>query len=166
MTTNQQLLTTFYQSFQRKDYKAMQNCYADNAVFNDEVFISLNASEVKAMWEMFCIKGKDLRIDFSNLHADEKNGNAEWTAAYTFSKTNRKVINHIKANFSFENGKILRHTDHFNFYNWSCQALGLTGVLLGWTSFVKNKVRKEGMKNLSDFMNKKNKFDSKNLRTL
>ena len=156
MSSNQQLITTFYQAFQNKDYKAMQNSYADNTVFNDEVFVNLNADQVRAMWEMFCIKGKDLHIDFFNIQADEKNGSADWTATYIFSKTNRKVTNHIKANFEFANGKIVRHTDRFDFYNWASQALGITGILLGGTSIVKNKVRKEGMKNLVNYMNSKN----------
>ncbi len=70
MAPNQQLITSFYKAFQNKDYKAMQNCYAEEAIFNDEVFQNLNAAEVKAMWEMFCIKGKDLQIEFSNVKVD------------------------------------------------------------------------------------------------
>jgi len=155
MTPNQQLITSFYKAFQNKDYKAMQNCYAEEAIFNDEVFQNLNAAEVKAMWEMFCIKGKDLEIEFSNVKADEKGGNAEWTARYTFSKTNRKVVNHIKAHFVIDSGKILNHRDHFDFHKWASQALGATGVLLGWTPIVKNKVRREGKKNLIAYMNNK-----------
>ena len=157
MTSNQKLLHTFYQAFQNKDYAAMQSCYADDAVFNDEVFVNLNASQVKAMWEMFCVNGKDLHIEFTNIQADEKNGSAEWAAAYTFSKTNRRVLNKIKATFTFRNGKIQSHTDRFNFYKWASQALGLTGIFFGWTSFVKNKVRKEGMKTLIKYMKSKEK---------
>ena len=59
-SVNQQLITTFYSAFQKKDYKTMQNCYADNATFSDPVFVNLNATEVKAMWEMLCIRGTDL----------------------------------------------------------------------------------------------------------
>ncbi len=129
----------------------MQDCYADGAIFNDEVFSNLNADEVRVMWEMFCIKGKDLQIDFSKIEADESKASAEWTARYTFSKTNRKVVNHIKARFTIVNGKITVHTDHFNFYKWASQALGPAGVLLGWTPLVKNKVRKEAKKNLMNY---------------
>ena len=155
MTPNEQLIMAFYQSFQNKDYKAMQDFYADTAIFNDEVFINLNANQVRAMWEMFCIKGKNLHLNFSNIHADENNGTAQWIAAYTFSKTNRKVTNPIQANFTFANGKIIKHTDTFNFYKWARQALGIKGLLFGWTSFLKNKVRKEGEKNLMKYMNSK-----------
>ncbi len=126
----------------------MQECYADTAIFTDEVFVNLTATEVKAMWKMLC-GNPDLKIVFSNVVADENKGTADWEATYTFSKTNRKVINRIKADFIFSQGRIIRHTDHFNFHNWAAQALGITGIVLGWTTFLKNKVRKEARKRLS-----------------
>ena len=153
--TNQQLIARFYTCFQNKDYKGMQACYADNARFNDEVFVNLNASQVKAMWEMLCVKGKDLKLDFKNIQTSETQGSAEWIAYYTFSGSGRKIVNHVKASFIFENGKIVKHTDAFNFYKWSRQALGITGSLLGWSGFLKKKVRQSTMKSLNNFMNKK-----------
>jgi hypothetical protein len=133
----------------------MQDCYADNATFSDEAFQNLNSAQVKAMWEMLIKRGKDLQIRFQNVTADEKSGSCEWIANYTFSQTGRKVENHIKANFEFENGKIVKHIDSFDFYKWSSQALGLPGKLLGWTSFLRNKVRQTAMKSLADFMDSK-----------
>lgn len=155
MNDNEKLIEHFYNSFAQRDYKAMQGCYADNATFSDAVFQNLNSAQVKAMWEMLIRRGKDLQIRFQNVSADEKTGSAEWIANYTFSQTGNKVENHIKANFEFENGKIVKHVDTFDFYKWSSQALGLTGKLLGWTSFLQNKVRQTAMKSLDDFMNSK-----------
>lgn len=152
MTANQKLINHFYNSFNQRDYKAMQDCYADNATFSDEVFQNLNSAEVRAMWKMLCLRGKDLQIHFQNVTADEKSGSCEWIANYTFSQTGKKVKNQIKASFEFENGKIIKHLDSFDFYKWSSQALGLTGKLLGWTSFLKNKVRQTARKSLTDFM--------------
>ena len=152
---NKELIIKFYSAFKKKNFKAMQECYADNAVFSDEVFTGLNATQVRSMWEMLCIRGKDLELEFKNVTADGRTGSAEWIANYTFSKSGKKVENRIKADFVFENGKIIKHTDHFSFYRWSGQALGLSGLLLGWTPFLKNKVRATAMKGLNDFMNKK-----------
>ena len=84
MTTNEQIIQTFYTSFQKKDYKSMQGCYADNVIFNDQVFINLNATQVRAMWEMFCLRSKGLKIEFRNIAANETNGSAEWVATYCF----------------------------------------------------------------------------------
>jgi len=155
MNDNEKLISHFYNSFSQRDYKSMQDCYAEQATFSDEVFINLNSLQVKAMWQMLISRGKDLQIRFQNVTADEKSGSCEWIANYTFSQTGRRVENQIKANFEFENGKIVRHLDQFDFYQWSSQALGLTGKLLGWTSFLQNKVRKTAMKSLADFMNSK-----------
>ncbi len=152
---NQQLITKFYTSFQNKDYRGMQECYADSATFSDPVFVGLNAAEVKAMWEMLCIRGKDLKLEFKNVQSVGNQASAEWIAHYTFGATGKKVVNYIKADFIIENGKIVKHTDVFNFYKWSKQALGAPGLLLGWTNFLKNKVRQGAMKSLNDFMSKK-----------
>jgi ketosteroid isomerase-like protein len=152
MHPNQLLLTKLYTSFQQKDYRGMQECYHDKATFNDPAFPNLDADEVKAMWEMFCKNGQDLRIEFKNVTADDKHGSAEWTAYYTFSATGKKVVNRIRGNFRFKEGKIIDHRDHFSFYNWSSQSLGITGKLLGWTPFLKNKVRTQARKNLHRFM--------------
>jgi len=152
VNTNEQLIHDFYNSFKSKDYKAMQACYDDRATFSDAVFEGLTATETRAMWEMLIKSGKDLSLDFENIWADDKSGRAEWVAHYTFSRTGRKVTNHIKAEFLFQSGKIIQHKDHFNFYRWASQALGLPGILLGWTPFIRNKVRAAAMKNLVSFL--------------
>jgi limonene-1,2-epoxide hydrolase len=152
MNENEQLIHQFYIAFQQKDYLTMQQCYSDNATFSDEVFINLNSNETKKMWQMLILNGKDLELNYKNISANEKNGSAEWIATYTFSLTKRKVTNYIKAEFEFENGKIVKHKDTFNFYNWAKQALGFTGLLLGWTSFLKNKVQQTASNNLKKFM--------------
>ncbi len=154
MHNNEALLTKFYTAFQDKDYKTMQGCYADNATFTDEVFQNLNSPQVRAMWEMLCKTGKDLKLDFKNITANDTTGSAEWTAWYTFSKTGKKVENRIKADFKFQDGKIIQHRDHFSFAKWAGQALGFTGILLGGTDFLKNKVRKTAIQSLEHFMKK------------
>ena len=130
----------------------MQSCYADTAVFNDAVFKNLNSVQVKAMWEMLCKRGKDLQLEYDNVVATENGGSAHWQATYTFSATKRKVINNINAEFEIENGRIVKHTDSFSFYTLAKQAFGITGILLGRTSFFKNKVQKGAMTNLQTFM--------------
>lgn len=154
MNANEALINYFYSCFQQKDVKGMQDCYADNVVFSDPVFQNLNADEVRSMWAMLMASGKDMHIEFKNIKADQANGTAEWDAQYTFSTTGNKVLNKVKASFIFENGKIISHQDQFDFYVWSKQALGLTGLLLGWTGFLKNKIRTKARKNLQVFMEK------------
>jgi ketosteroid isomerase-like protein len=154
MKENIALIEHFYTAFQQRDYATMQSCYADNAVFNDEAFINLNAAEVKAMWEMLIKRGSDLELSFSNITATDNTATAHWVASYTFSVTGRKVINRIDASFEISEGKIIKHTDSFSFYKWSSQALGMPGLLLGWTSFLRKKVQQKALVNLRQYMNK------------
>ncbi|MEO8794140.1 MAG: nuclear transport factor 2 family protein [Daejeonella sp.] len=155
MNKNEELINRFYTAFQQKDYNTMQNCYAENAQFNDAVFKNLSAHQVKSMWEMLLKKSTDLHVDFKNIQADEFTGSSDWIATYTFSATHNKVVNKVHANFEFAGGKIVKHTDHFDFYKWASQAFGFKGRLLGWTDFMKRKVQETAAKNLENFMKNK-----------
>ena len=152
MNAHQQLIRHFYESFQRKDYRSMAACYHPDATFSDAVFDLKNGKEIAAMWHFLCESGKDLSIEFADVQADEQSGRAHWEARYTFSRTGRRVHNIIEARFAFRNGKIMRHTDDFPFWRWSRMAFGSTGWLLGWTPFLKNKVRSTAMGGLLRFI--------------
>ncbi len=152
MNLNEELIQKFYSAFATLDYNTMQNCYADNAIFNDPVFGILEGNEVKAMWRMLCINAKDFSLIFNSVNSDEEYGSCNWTAIYSFSKTGNKVKNQVKAHMRFKNEKIIEHTDEFDLYKWSRQALGFPGILLGWSGFMKNKIRSNARKQLDKFM--------------
>jgi ketosteroid isomerase-like protein len=152
MHQHEALITTFYSAFQRRDYAAMQACYHGDAEFSDPVFQNLNSKEVKAMWQMLVTSAKDLKISFSNVKADDQTGSCRWEAWYTFSRTGRLVHNIIEARFQFKDGKIIQHHDSFDLWRWSRQALGTSGLLLGWSPLVKNKVRSTASRSLTKFM--------------
>jgi len=153
MEENKRLIERFYSAFQKLDYSTMQNCYSEHPIFNDPVFGILEGEEVGGMWEMLCKNARDFSLSFSNIQLlDEEYATCNWTANYTFSKTEKKVVNHIKAYMRIQNGKITEHTDHFNFWKWSRQALGIPGLLLGWSSYLKRKVRINAHKGLEKFL--------------
>jgi hypothetical protein len=133
----------------------MQNCYRDDATFSDPVFQNLSSAEVKAMWEMLVTSARDLKVEFKNVTANDTAGQCQWDAWYTFSKTGRRVHNVISASFQFREGKISRHVDRFGFWRWSRQALGMSGILLGWSPFLRNKVRGTARAGLMKFLSKK-----------
>jgi ketosteroid isomerase-like protein len=155
MNANEQLINRFYTAFQQLDYTTMQDCYHDEGVFFDPVFQDLNAYEARHMWEMLCKQSKDLSLQFSEVKADEEYGTCKWTASYTFSRSGRKVVNRIKAYFKFHEGKIVEHTDDFDLWIWSRQALGLPGWLFGWSEFFQRKIRSSAQDKLLDYLNKK-----------
>jgi hypothetical protein len=152
MNTNESVIISFYEAFQKKDVATMQDSYSDLATFSDPVFRNLSADQVRKMWEMLVKRGKDMKIEFSNVKADHQTGSADWVATYTFSGSGRMVTNKIHAEFEFIDGKILQHTDDFDFHNWAKQALGLPGQLLGWTRSFHNKVSQKAMESLHQYM--------------
>lgn len=152
MSTHADLIRQFYSAFQRRDGAAMAACYHPDVHFSDPVFPDLRGARAGGMWKMLCEKGTDLRLEFRNVHADDHSGGAHWEAWYAFSATGRSVHNIIEAAFEFRDGKIASHVDHFSFYRWAGQALGPTGKLLGWTPFLRNKVRAMARTNLDRFL--------------
>ena len=79
----------------------------------------------------------------TDISFDEKSGKAKWEAFYTFSQTGKKVHNKISASFEFKDGLIVKHTDDFNLHTWAKQAMGIKGLVLGGTSFFKNKLHEK-----------------------
>ncbi|WP_456441548.1 nuclear transport factor 2 family protein [Psychroserpens sp.] len=150
------LIETFYSAFSDLDSETMANCYHDNIVFEDPAFGVLKGERAKNMWRMLCEsqKNKGFKVTYSNLEASELEGSASWEAFYTFSKTGRKVHNIIEASFEFKNGKIIKHTDTFNLHNWSKQALGLKGFILGNTNYFRNKLKAQTNRLLDKFEQK------------
>jgi limonene-1,2-epoxide hydrolase len=155
LNTNEEIINTFYSAFSNSDIDTMAGCYHKNIIFEDPAFGKLHADEVIAMWKMLLEKSKgDLKITFSNIVADKNTGQVIWIATYNFSKTGRKVINAIQAHFEFENGLIIKHTDEFDLWKWSRQALGFKGFILGWTQFMKNKIQQNARLSLKKYMEK------------
>ena len=114
MEVNKQVIENFYTAFQQLDYTAMNSCYSDEIVFSDPAFGFLRGEEVKYMWEMLCKNAKDFSLTFSNIQLlDDEYATCNWVATYTFSKTGRKVVNHIKAFMKLKDGKIIEHSDAF-----------------------------------------------------
>lgn len=153
MHDNEQLIHRFYEAFAKCDGEAMAACYAPDATFSDPVFPGLKGPEVGGMWRMLCERGKDLVIRHSDVAADDTTGRAHWDADYTFS-TGRMVNNRIDATFTFQDGLIQTHTDVFDLWAWTRMALGPTGLLLGWTPMVQNKVRGQARVGLERWLEK------------
>ena len=150
-----EIITSFYEAFSRADAEGMVKHYSDEIIFEDPAFGILKGEDAKNMWRMLLSNATDLKVTFSNVKAEGESGTADWEAIYTFSKTGRKVHNKIHAAVQCENGKIVKHTDEFNFYKWSRMALGPFGLFFGFTPFVKKKVKTTAKKALKHYIKHK-----------
>lgn len=157
MQQNRQTIDKLYEAFSRLDGQAMQDCYAPDAVFEDEVFQLRGQREVGGMWRMLCEAGKanrpDWQLQWRDVQAEGGGGHAHWDARYRFSATGRLVDNSVDSHFTFDDqGRILQQRDSFDFWRWSRQALGTPGLLLGWTPVLRTKVRATAAQNLQKYL--------------
>lgn len=147
------IIRTFYEALQKLDYQTMQNCYHPEATFSDPVFGTLQIEEAQAMWQMLCQNARDFSLEYQVVEEGEK-GSCDWTAAYTFSQTKRKVVNHGHSRFVLKDGKIFTQRDEFSLWRWSRQALGIPGLLLGWIPPFQTKIRQFARERLAAYRSK------------
>ncbi len=149
MHPNEETISRFYTAFAALDADTMTRCYAEDARFDDPAFSLKGRREVGCMWHMLCdaARGKgrqDWRLEFKNVRTDAATGEAHWEAHYRFSATRRLVHNIVLADFTFTpEGLIATHRDHFDFWRWSRQALGMGGWVLGWAPLFNRQVRRQ-----------------------
>ncbi|MEB8329623.1 nuclear transport factor 2 family protein [Flavobacteriaceae bacterium KMM 6897] len=146
----------FYSAFSNLDAEKMVAQYHEDVIFEDPAFGVLKGAKAKNMWRMLCAsqKGKEFKVNVSNIESFENEATATWEAFYVFSKTGRNIHNTIQAKFKFRDGKIIFHKDTFDLYKWSIQAMGIKGLLLGWTTFFKKKLHLQTNKLLSSYESK------------
>jgi hypothetical protein len=141
MTENEKIVTKFYDAFANADASKMCEYYHPDIEFRDPIFGSLKGNDACQMWEMLIARSNEnIKIKLSEVKSNDYHGTARWEATYYFSKNKRKVVNSIRAEFFFQDGLMRRHTDDFDIWKWSKQALGLTEYLFGWTGFMQNKI--------------------------
>ena len=150
------IIEEFYEAFSNLDAENMVKYYHPDVIFQDPAFGELKADRAKNMWRMLCRsqKGKGFKVTYQVIDFNKEKANAQWDAFYTFGQTGRKVHNQIFASFMIEDGLIVEHIDEFNLYDWSKQAMGMKGYLLGKTSFFRNKLQHKTNLLLNEFEEK------------
>lgn len=146
---NAQLITRFYEAFQRLDAEEMAACYADDAVFSDPAFGELHGGEIGDMWRMLTQRAQGFSVAFGDVEATGDTGSADWVASYRFTQTGRPVVNRVHSHLVFRDGRIVEQRDTFDLWKWSQQALGTKGALLGWTSLVQGAIRRQARNGLA-----------------
>lgn len=147
----------FYEAFARKDGEGMAAAYGDDVRFSDPVFPDLRGERARAMWRMLCSRSKDLQVSYLIVDANEDEALVRWDAWYTFSKTGRPVHNVVHSVLKLRENRIVQHEDEFDFWRWSRQALGAPGWALGWTPWLRKKIRAEAGIALDAFLNPRTK---------
>jgi len=155
MDVTKELINKFYTAFANNDCEKMIDCYHDDIQFEDPAFGVLKGDRAKSMWKMLVSRlDENASIHFSDIETNGPEGSANWIAKYNYGPKNRPVINFIHAQFIIEDGKIIDHRDYFDSWKWSRQALGLPGLLLGWSGFMNRKIQQTTNEMLDQYIAK------------
>lgn len=100
------------------------------------------------MWRMLTSRSGDLRVELVDRSAQGQGVRHTWIARYTFAPTGRPVVNDVRSTFRFADGLIVEQRDAFDFSRWARQALGLPGLLLGWTPLLRASARRRARASL------------------
>ncbi|NNE56364.1 MAG: nuclear transport factor 2 family protein [Flavobacteriales bacterium] len=150
--SGEELIESFYRSFQQHDAEAMVALYSDDVVFSDPVFQDLKGEEAKDMWRMLVERGgQELQVFFGDIIADDIRGITRWEAVYPFKPTGRVVRNKLKASFEFRDGKIVSHHDCFSLMRWFSMAYGIKGFFFGIFPPARMKLRRMAKKSLEEY---------------
>jgi ketosteroid isomerase-like protein len=152
---SQALIEKFYASFAEGDAEGMVSCYHDDVTFTDPAFGKLHSDRAKAMWRMLLSNtDSGLTVHYFDIAANQETGEAKWLAKYFYGPKRRLVVNEVSASFTFKEGKIYTHTDDFDLWRWTRQALGIAGTFMGWSGFMRSKIQATTNQKLDAFMKK------------
>ncbi|AVN60196.1 ketosteroid isomerase [Mesoplasma entomophilum] len=143
------ILRKFYEAFTKGDFKKMNSLYDDSIVFNDPIFKNLNNKQVTNMWKSLLSNKKESKFEVSyEIIKENKDIFVRWTATYLFGPKKRKVTNVVDSKMEVVNGKIVKHTDSFNFKKWAKQSIGGPAYIFGNQKWFKNKVSKAALEKI------------------
>ena len=153
--STKEIVTSFYDCFAKGEAKGMLNFYAEEVIFCDPAFGKLSGNRPHEMWRMLLGRfDEHTLITFEVIEVSTDKAKVKWTAKYHFGKNKRPVTNHVTSTLFVENGKIVKQYDHFDIWKWAYKALGIAGLLFGWSKFFQLKIQQKTRKMLGQYMAK------------
>jgi ketosteroid isomerase-like protein len=128
---NEQVIREFYTALQEKDYDKLVSLYHPDATFSDPAYPDLKGDKLRSMWKLIT-SADPLDVSFRDVKANpDGTVSGHWDANYELLKGN-PIFNQIDSKFVMKDGKILSHTDSFDFAKWADQAFpGILGKAIG-----------------------------------
>jgi ketosteroid isomerase-like protein len=153
-TANTDLIERFYTAFQALDAETMSACYSNDVRFTDPAFGALHGREVGDMWRMLLGRANDFTLSVDDVKVVGQAATAKAVARYTYSGSGRFVVNTIDSRFEIRNGLIAEQIDSFDLWRWSRQALGVKGLLFGWSTRMQEEINLRARRALKEYQNK------------
>ena len=163
--SNREIVEKFLSCYHNHDYRGMQSYLDEKIQFSDYAF-DINGEKVNAMWHWFCIpyKPREKPIEVPEFEVIETKGDtviAKYRVNYLYGKGKRPVDYYIKAHFTIQNDRIIKHHDEFfsiSEYEFAKMAFGFPIAILSLTPVLRFFLKIGASNRLEQFM-LKNKDD-------
>lgn len=114
------VMKKFYEAFTSQRPADFEGLYAPDVKFKDAVFEYSDRKGTMKMWRAILANPKNtFRFEFDRVEGDVAYG--RWVADYKLGS--RPVHNEIETRMVIRDGKIVEHTDSFDWGKWVKQAL-------------------------------------------
>ena len=137
----------FYEALNKGDYQFVNSLYHSNASYKDELF-ELKGVEIHALWYSAVQPDLNLSVELKSIKEVDGRVITEWVMNYTLDIINRRISLNEKGTFIFKGDKIIEHIDEYDFWSWCTQAFGIIGKSLGWSNWLRKRVRNQARKSV------------------
>ena len=125
VSRSEQVARRFYDAFCVGDLATLEQLYAPDVRFKDEIFAFQDRAGTMGMWGIL-LKTEGAKFRYEFLSAEGETAKVRWLADYEVF--GRPVHNVIEATLTIREGRIVEHRDAFSWERWSRQALPLGGL--------------------------------------
>jgi hypothetical protein len=137
----------FLEAVSTGDINEVKACMALNSRLDAPEIGRLEGRQVRLYWAGFfaSIKGFSAKNRFDRFGGDQVT--ASWSRSYLFIPTGRRVTLSGETTLTFEVGRIVAQTDHFDLRLWMHQIFGAKAFALmllpGWSDWIRGEMRKQ-----------------------
>lgn len=147
-----EVIKKFFTSLQEKKGDVLLSCYAPDAVFSDPLHGLLDAEMLFKKWHLFLEQAQELELTYGPITVlDDEYFTSDWAMSYAKSPMGKKLKVKLKGKsfFRLKDLQIIEHSDAYRFSTLIAQTHGWKGYWLGWTGYMKRKVKLEALEELN-----------------
>ena len=138
-----------FEALRRADASVIDACYHPQISYSDSVFEDLRGARVALRWRMLLQQADGFSLEHGLVFADERKAQVQWTADYRLRGKRIRVP--ILSTLAIWDDLIVRQVDEYNFWQYSRQAQGIPGLLLGGLEPFQKIVRRRARRDLERF---------------
>lgn len=139
----------FFEALRRADDAVINACYHPQISYSDPLFEDLRGARVALRWRLLLREAQSFSLEHELVFADERKVQVQWTVDYALK--GKKIRLPILSTLAIWDNLIVRQVDEYEFWQYSRQAQGFAGLLLGGIEPFQQLVKRRARSDLERF---------------